>query len=105
MSKQQNTKPAQLPIHGAMVLPSVEIKSYNVEIEDDDGFIGDKAGKGAFWDVLDKLRKPLKKLGEDPLGEKPSEEIGKKKLAVLLAEGEPEAEALSRAPLRNSLSN
>ena len=90
MSK-QSAKSGQLPTHGASVLPSVEIKSYNVEIEDEDGFVGAKAGKAAFWDLLDKLRKPLKKDGEDPLGEKPSEEIGKKKLAALLADGEPEA--------------
>jgi predicted NBD/HSP70 family sugar kinase len=87
----QSAKPGQLPTHGALVLPSVEVKSYNVEIEDEDGFIGDKAGKSAFWDALDKWRKPLKKLGTDPLGEKSSEEIGKKKLAAILAEGDPEA--------------
>jgi hypothetical protein len=90
MSK-QSAKSGQLPTHGALVLPSVEVKSYNVEIEDEDGFVGDKAGKAAFWELLDKLRKPLKKAGEDPLGAKPSEEIGKKKLAALLTEGEPEA--------------
>jgi hypothetical protein len=97
MSK-QSAKPSQLrgqlPTHGALVLPSVEVKSYNVEIEDDEGFIGDKAGKTAFWELLDKLREPMKKLGEDPLGEKSSEEIGKKKLAALLTEGDPEAAGL-----------
>ena len=41
--------------------------------------------------LLDKWRKPLKDLGHDPLGEKPSEEIGKKKLASLLIDGDPEA--------------
>ena len=87
----QNPEAAQLPTHGAAILPSVEVKSYNVEIEDDDGFVGDKASKAAFWDLLDKWRKPLKDLGHDPLGEKPSEAIGKKKLASLLIEGDPEA--------------
>ena len=84
-------KQGQLPTHGALVLPSVEIKSYNVEIADEDGFIGDKAGKAAFWEALDKWRKPLRKLGADPLGDEESEAIGKKKLAALLTEGEPEA--------------
>ena len=42
----QSAKPGQLPTHGASVLPSVEVKSYNVEIEDEDGFIGDKAEQG-----------------------------------------------------------
>jgi predicted NBD/HSP70 family sugar kinase len=89
-----NVEPVQLSTHGASVLPSVEVKSYNVEIEDEDGFVGDKASRRVFWEILDKWRKPLKELGEDPLGDKPSEEIGKKKLAALLAEGEPEAAGL-----------
>ena len=84
----------QLPTHGASVLPSVIVDSYNLEIEDEDGFLGDKASKGAFWDILDRLRKPLKERGEDPLGDKPSEEVGKKKLAELLTTGDPEAAGL-----------
>jgi len=32
-----------LPAHGARTLPSVDVDSYNLEIEDDEGFIGDKA--------------------------------------------------------------
>ena len=88
----ETTEPAAQPtIHGAAVLPSVEVKSYNVEIEDDEGFVGDKASKGAFLELLDKWRKPLKELGHDPLGEKPSDEISKKKLAALLTDGDPEA--------------
>src|ERR1700733_9746898 len=84
----------QLPTHGASVLPSVTVESYNVEIEDEDGFIGDKASKGAFWEILDRLREPLKERGEDPLGDKPSAEVGKRKLAAMLSTGEPEAAGL-----------
>jgi predicted NBD/HSP70 family sugar kinase len=86
-----NSELPRLPKHGALVLPRVEVKSYNVEIEDTTGYVGDKASKSAFWELLDKWRKPLKKFGEDPLGDKPSEEFSKKKLAELLIEGEPEA--------------
>ena len=81
----------QLPTHGASILPSVEVKSYNLEIEDDDGFLGDNASKGAFWDLLESWRKPLRDLDADPLGDKPGEEIGKKRLADLLVDGDPEA--------------
>ena len=84
----------QLPTHGAAVLPSVKVDSYNLEVEDEDGFVGDKANRDAFWEILDKWRKPLKELGQDPLGDKPSEEISKKKLAALLTDGDPEAAAL-----------
>src|SRR3979490_3385818 len=63
--------------HGATRLPSVEGDSFNIELKDDDGFLGDRASKGAFRKILDTLRKPLKKNGEDPLGSKSSEAIGK----------------------------
>jgi hypothetical protein len=87
----QKTDQVQLPTHGAAVLPSVRVDSYNVEIEGEEGFLGDEANKTAFWDILDKWRKPLRELGEDPLGDKPSDEIGKKKLAAVLVAGEPAA--------------
>ena len=82
---------ATLPTHGAAVLPSVQVDSYNLEVEDEDGFIGDKVTKGAFLDLLEKWRQPLRDLGEDPLGDKPTDEISKKKLDALLAKGSPEA--------------
>jgi predicted NBD/HSP70 family sugar kinase len=63
--------------HGAARLPSVEVDSFNIELKDDDGFLGDRASKGAFRKILDMLRKPLKKNGDDPLGKKSSDEIGK----------------------------
>src|SRR6185312_4989877 len=63
--------------HGATRLPSVEVDSFNIELKDDDGFLGDRASKGAFRKILDGLRKPLKKNGDDPLGRKSAEEIAK----------------------------
>ena len=80
-----------LPTHGAAVLPSVHVDSYNLEVEDEDGFIGDKASKGAFWDLLEKWRQPLREMGEDPFGDKPTDEITKKKLDALLTKGSPAA--------------
>jgi predicted NBD/HSP70 family sugar kinase len=90
---------AQLPAHGAKVLPSVIVDSYNLEIEDEKGFVGDRASRGAFWDILDKWRKELQELGEDPLGARASEDIGKKKLAELLTKGEPEAAGLVQSAI------
>jgi predicted NBD/HSP70 family sugar kinase len=80
-----------LNAHGAKRLPSVEVDSYNLEIKDEDGFVGDKASRGAFHDILEKWREPLRKLGVDPLGDKLSEEMSKKQLDKMLAEGDPEA--------------
>jgi predicted NBD/HSP70 family sugar kinase len=90
MSKRSGEQ-GRLPVHGGQLLPSVEVRSYNVEIEDEDGFVGDKANKDAFWELLEKWRRPLKELGCDPLGDKRGEEIGKRKLAALLVDGAPEA--------------
>jgi predicted NBD/HSP70 family sugar kinase len=83
-----------LPTHGASTLPSVEVDSYNVEIEDEDGFVGDRASKSAFRQILDDVRKLLREAGEDPLGDKPSDDISKKKLDALLANGDSEAAAV-----------
>ena len=66
--------------HGATRLPSVEVDSFNVELKDDEGFLGDRASKGAFRKILDSLRKPLKKNGDDPLGKKSTDEIPKGEL-------------------------
>src|SRR5580704_3335628 len=63
--------------HSAARLPSVDVDSFNIELKDDDGFVGDRASKGAFRKILDSLRKPLKKNGEDPLGDRSAEAISK----------------------------
>src|SRR3954467_729059 len=70
--------------HGATRLPSVEVDSFNVELKDDEGFLGDRASKGAFRKILDSLRKPLKKNGDDPLGKKSAGEIPKSDLDAAL---------------------
>jgi predicted NBD/HSP70 family sugar kinase len=80
--------------HGATRLPSVVVDSYNIELKDEDGFLGDRASKGAFRRILDSLRKPLKKNGEDPLGNKSTEAIGKAALAEALVGDDIHAAAL-----------
>src|SRR3954470_20131938 len=80
--------------HGAGRLPSVEVDSFNLELKDDDGFLGDRASKGAFRKILDTLRKPLKKAGDDPLGSKSAEAIGKSALDEALMGDDIHAAAL-----------
>jgi hypothetical protein len=80
--------------HGAARLPSVDVDSFNVELKDDEGFLGDRASKGAFRKILDALRKPLKKNGEDPLGKKAAEDIGKSELDEALVGEDVAAAAL-----------
>ncbi|MBR1223296.1 MULTISPECIES: ROK family protein [unclassified Bradyrhizobium] len=80
--------------HGAGRLPSVEVDSFNIELKDDDGFLGDRASKGAFRKILDTLRKPLKKNGDDPLGKKSTDEIAKGDLDEALVGDDLAAAAL-----------
>jgi predicted NBD/HSP70 family sugar kinase len=80
--------------HGATRLPSVIVDSYNIELKDEEGFLGDRASKGAFRKILDSLRKPLKKNGEDPLGSKSAEALGKSALDEALVGDDIHAAAL-----------
>jgi hypothetical protein len=80
--------------HGATRLPSVDVDSFNIELKDDDGFLGDRASKGAFREILDSLRKPLKKNGDDPLGSKSAEAIAKSTLDEALVGDDIGAAAL-----------
>ena len=61
----QSTLPAGLT-HGATRLPSVIVESYNVEVQDEDGFVGDRANEGAFRDLLAKWRDVMSKGATTP---------------------------------------
>jgi predicted NBD/HSP70 family sugar kinase len=94
--------------HGAVRLPSVDVDSFNIELKDDEGFLGDRASKGAFRKILDDLRKPLRKNGEDPLGDKSAEEISKSVLDEALQGEDIHAAALVHGAIEefaNELAN
>jgi len=80
--------------HGAARLPSVNVDSFNIELKDDDHFVGDRATKGAFRKIFDRWRKPLNKSGEDPFGDEPSDKINKKTLDEILVGEDTEASAV-----------
>jgi hypothetical protein len=87
--------------HGATRLPSVEVDSYNLELKDDEGFIGDRASKGAFREIIENWRKPLRKAGDDPFGDEPSDEIPKKALDSLLTKGDQEAAGILQGAIED----
>ena len=60
-------------------------------LKDEDGFVGDRANKGAFRDMLEKWRDVMSKGGDDPFGDEDTDAIAKKHLEELLVEGDPEA--------------
>jgi predicted NBD/HSP70 family sugar kinase len=97
----QSIEHAALPTHGAQTLAHVEVDSYSIELEDEEGFAGDKANKGAFLRIVDEIRKPLRENGEDPLGSKPTAQIGRKKLGALLTRGEPGAAAVVQSAIED----
>jgi predicted NBD/HSP70 family sugar kinase len=96
----QTTLPA-IAAHGAKRLPSVEVDDYNAEIKDDEGFLGDRASKGAFRDIIENWRKPLRAQDADPFGDEPSEAISKKTLDNLLSTGDPEAAGVVHAAIED----
>ncbi len=87
-----NSAPASSSLrHAPLQLPAVVIDSYNVELRDKEGFLGDRASNRAFRAILEDWRERLRDNGEDPVGDEPSHSISKKKLDKLLLEGDPEA--------------
>lgn len=85
------TAPPAIASHGSAQLPAVVIDSYNLESRDDEGFLGDRATKSAFRDIVENWRKVLRRQGDDPLGDEPSETLSKKQLDEILTRGDPQA--------------
>jgi hypothetical protein len=92
--------PAVAP-HGFSRLPAVDVDSYDVELKDNEGFIGDRASKGAFRILIERIRKTLRKSGDDPLGDEDSEELSKAELDSLLLQGEPKAAGIIHAAIED----
>jgi ROK family len=97
----ETIKTTGIAAHGASRLPSVEVDSFNIELKDAEGFLGDRASKGAFRDILDRWRKLLRKSGEDPFGEEPSENINKKVLDAVLVGEDTEASAVVHSAIED----
>ncbi|MBN8874067.1 MAG: ROK family protein [Rhodospirillales bacterium] len=90
---QANT-PSNLGGHAPTRLPAVTVDTYNAELRDPEGFVGDRASKRAFQAILDDWRDLARHAGEDPFGEEPSEKLPKKKIEQALTKGDPEAAAV-----------
>jgi ROK family len=93
--------PPAVTAHGSLRLPSVDVDTYNVELKDDEGFVGDRASKGAFHEIIENWRKELRKVGVDPLGEDASEELSKKKLDAILTRGDAEAAGIIQGAIED----
>ena len=95
-----------LASHGGARLPSVEVDDYNAELKDDEGFLGDRASKGAFRAIIENWRKPLRAARMTIRSATSRREaISKKKLDSLLATAIPRRPASCRARSRISPRN
>jgi len=71
--------------HGLRVLRHVTVDTYNEELRDEEGFVGDRASGRAFSAILDDWRERVAAtLDEDPFGDTPTGRISKSTLDELL---------------------
>lgn len=78
--------------HGSPTLTAVTIDASNSQLREDDGFLGDRARRAAFFEILDRWREVAG--DEAPLGEAPTAEISKRQIDSFLLEGDPTEQAL-----------
>jgi len=94
-SKAASAKSAEAPpsllSHGSDQLSRVVVDAYNADMRTTEGFVGDRASKRAFQAIFDEWRERLRKAGDDPFGDTPTEDISKKQLDKVLTEGDPKA--------------
>src|SRR5690348_14764276 len=93
MPTRNSTDPPAPPLlaHGSDQLSRVIVDAYNADMRTAEGFVGDRASKRAFQAIFDDWRERMRKAGEDPFGDTPTDEISKKQLDKVLADGDPEA--------------
>jgi predicted NBD/HSP70 family sugar kinase len=92
--KPEDKSPPSLLPHGAAELTHLTVDAYNAELRSGEGFVGDRASKGAFQSILAEWRERLAMIDADPLGDSPEDAISKKELDKILASGDPEAAGL-----------
>lgn len=86
-------KPPEVASHGSTTLTAVTIDSFNAQLRDEEGFIGDKVRRAAFFEIFDRWRD----LGErklSVLGDAPTADLSKARIDEALAEGRPHEQAL-----------
>ena len=78
--------------HGAAVLTPVRVDAYNAELRDEEGYVGDRASRRAFYAILEDWRDRLRTAtGADPLAATRGQRLRKAQLAQILARGGQDA--------------
>jgi predicted NBD/HSP70 family sugar kinase len=90
-----STPPPNVFAHAGKTLTAVTVDSYNEELREAQGFVGDRASGRAFRKIIDHCRAQLEQSGhDDPLGESATLEISKSKLDKILLGKDPLASGL-----------
>lgn len=97
----EDTTTSPIVGHAATRLPAVIVDTYNEEIRDEDGFLGDRANKGAFRAIFDNWRKQMRAAGDDPFGDKDSDDITRKEMDDALTKGESEAAGVVQSAIED----
>ncbi|GLK86738.1 glucokinase [Ancylobacter defluvii] len=93
MARKSNETPPNVTVHGASTLAAVTVDSFNAQLRDGDGFLGDRARRAAFFESLARWRDLTdRKLAL--LGDVPIEDISKSRIDEALADGKPHEQAL-----------
>ncbi|MCS0501236.1 ROK family protein [Ancylobacter mangrovi] len=85
--------PPDVAAHGGTTLTAVTVDSFNAQLRDENGFIGDSVRRAAFFEIFDRWRA----LGDrklSVLGETPTAELSKSQIDEALADGRPHEQAL-----------
>lgn len=85
--------PPNVAVHGAATLTGVTVDAFNAQLRDEEGFIGDRARRAAFFEIFDRWRD----LGDrklSVLGETPTAELSKSVIDEALADGKPHEQAI-----------
>ncbi|TCK31411.1 ROK family protein [Ancylobacter aquaticus] len=85
--------PPNVAVHGAATLTGVTVDGFNAQIRDENGFLGDRARRAAFFEIFDRWRD----LGDRELsilGKTPTAELSKSEIDDALANGKPHEQAI-----------
>lgn len=85
--------PPGLGVHGAATLTAVTVDACNSQLREEDGFVGDRARRAAFFESLERWRK-IATIKHSVLGNAPTAELSKSLIDQALAEGKPREQAL-----------
>ncbi|MCK0198342.1 ROK family protein [Ancylobacter sp. 6x-1] len=90
----QQASVAPLAGHGSTRLPAVEVDGYNSQLRDEEGFVGDKARRAAFFEGLDTWRELAARKGKDLFDDTPTSELSKRSLDKTFLEGNVRGQAV-----------